>query len=43
MNIITEENVLSEITNKRQLKRLVVLPYDLGVKQAFPEDIKVGK
>lgn len=40
VNIITEKDVVSEITNKRQLRRLVVLPYDLSVQSAFPENIK---
>lgn len=32
---------MDEITNKRQLRRLVVLPYDLIVKDVFPEYVKV--
>lgn len=40
VNIITEQDVVNEITNKRQLRRLVVLPYDLTIKNAFPEDVK---
>ncbi|KAF7992870.1 hypothetical protein HCN44_005214 [Aphidius gifuensis] len=39
-NIITEPSVVNEITSKRQLKRLVVLPYDLTVKDVFSENIK---
>ncbi|XP_015603970.1 RNA-binding protein NOB1 [Cephus cinctus] len=39
-NIITEQDVVNEITNKRQLRRLVVLPYDLSVKDVFPENIQ---
>ncbi|KAK0167989.1 hypothetical protein PV327_001834 [Microctonus hyperodae] len=39
-NIITEQSVVNEITNKRQLRRLVVLPYDLVIKDVFPENIK---
>lgn len=39
--IITCSEVVSEITNKRQLRRLVVLPYDLIVKEAFPENVKI--
>lgn len=31
---------MDEITNKRQLRRLVVLPYDLVVKEAFPENVQ---
>ncbi|KAJ8672671.1 hypothetical protein QAD02_003931 [Eretmocerus hayati] len=38
--IITEPSVVNEITSKRQLRRLVVLPYDLEVKDADPDDIK---
>lgn len=41
-NIITEQSVVNEITNKRQLRRLVVLPYDLVIKDVFPENIKFG-
>lgn len=40
VNVITEQDVVNEITNKRQLRRLVVLPYDLNVQSAFPENIK---
>lgn len=38
--IITEPSVVNEITNKRQLKRLVMLPYDLSIKDVFSENIK---
>ncbi|OXU30886.1 hypothetical protein TSAR_002607, partial [Trichomalopsis sarcophagae] len=38
--IITEPSVVDEIKSKRQLRRLIVLPYDLEVKEAYPEDIK---
>lgn len=38
---MTCQEVVDEITNKRQLRRLVVLPYDLIVKPVFPENIKV--
>ncbi|RZC41609.1 NOB1 Zn bind domain containing protein [Asbolus verrucosus] len=38
--IITCQDVVNEILNKRQLKRLVVLPYDLEIKDVFPENIK---
>lgn len=31
---------MAEITNKRQLRRLIVLPYDLVVKEAFPENVQ---
>lgn len=40
-NIITCPEVVNEITNKRQLRRLVVLPYNLIVKEVFPENVKV--
>lgn len=39
-NILTEQAVVDEITSKRQLRRLVVLPYDLKVQEAFSENIK---
>ncbi|KAL0117703.1 hypothetical protein PUN28_008839 [Cardiocondyla obscurior] len=40
VNILTEQAVVDEITNKRQLRRLVVLPYDLKVQETFAENIK---
>ncbi|XP_078038529.1 RNA-binding protein NOB1 [Augochlora pura] len=40
INIITEQDVVNEVTNKRQLRRLVVLPYDLIIQTAHPENIK---
>ncbi|KZC05070.1 RNA-binding protein NOB1 [Dufourea novaeangliae] len=40
VNIITEQDVVNEVTNKRQLRRLVVLPYDLAIQCAHPESIK---
>ncbi|RLU18449.1 hypothetical protein DMN91_008806 [Ooceraea biroi] len=40
VNILTEQAVVDEITNKRQLRRLVVLPYDLKVQETFTENIK---
>ncbi|XP_043270864.1 RNA-binding protein NOB1 [Venturia canescens] len=40
VNIITDQNVVNEIRNKRQLRRLVVLPYDLVIKDTFAENIK---
>ncbi|XP_011261678.2 RNA-binding protein NOB1 [Camponotus floridanus] len=40
VNILTEQAVVDEITSKRQLRRLVVLPYDLKVQEAFSENIK---
>ncbi|XP_050310033.1 RNA-binding protein NOB1 [Anthonomus grandis grandis] len=38
--IITCQDVVDEITNKRQLRRLVALPYDLVIKDVFTENIK---
>nr|CAD7199290.1 unnamed protein product [Timema douglasi] len=38
--IFTIQEVVDEITNKRQLRRLVVLPYDLQLKDVFQENIK---
>lgn len=38
---MTCQEVVDEITNKRQLRRLVVLPYDLIIKPVFPENVKV--
>ncbi|CAG9862732.1 unnamed protein product [Phyllotreta striolata] len=38
-NIITCPEVVDEIKNKRQLRRLIVLPYDLIVKEVFPESV----
>ncbi|CAK9832405.1 RNA-binding protein NOB1 [Anthophora retusa] len=40
INIITEQDVVNEVTNKRQLRRLVVLPYDLTIQNAYSENIK---
>lgn len=40
-NIVTCADVVKEITSKRQLRRLVVLPYDLEVKEVYPENITV--
>ncbi|XP_044592718.1 RNA-binding protein NOB1 isoform X2 [Cotesia glomerata] len=40
VNVITEESVTAEVKSKRQLRRLIVLPYDLQVKDADPEHIK---
>lgn len=31
--------MIDEVTNKRQIRRLVVLPYDIKVKEVFPENI----
>lgn len=38
---MTCPEVVAEITNKRQLRRLVVLPYDLIVKEPFPEFVQI--
>lgn len=40
VKIITEEDVVHEVKNKRQLRRLVALPYDLSIQTADPENIK---
>ncbi|KAB0797980.1 hypothetical protein PPYR_08973 [Photinus pyralis] len=40
-NIVTCQEVVNEITNKRQLRRLIVLPYDLSIKNVYPESIQV--
>lgn len=37
---MTVQEVVDEITNKRQLRRLIVLPYDLIIKDVFPENIR---
>ncbi|CAF4955818.1 unnamed protein product [Pieris macdunnoughi] len=39
-NIYTVQEVVDEITNDRQRRKLVVLPYDLKVKNVFIESIK---
>ncbi|KAK6623742.1 hypothetical protein RUM43_009595 [Polyplax serrata] len=39
-NIITATEVVNEVKSKRQLRRLIVLPYDLQVKDVHPENIK---
>lgn len=39
-NIYTVQEVCDEITNDRQRRKLVVLPYDLKVKDVFPENVK---
>jgi hypothetical protein len=38
--ITTLQEVVNEIVNKRQIRRLVVLPYDLQIKDVFQENIK---
>ncbi|XP_008545989.1 RNA-binding protein NOB1 [Microplitis demolitor] len=40
VNVITEESVTAEVKSKRQLRRLVALPYNLVVKDVDPEHIK---
>lgn len=40
-NLFTVEDVVKEIKNKRQLRRLVVLPYELKLKDVDPENIKL--
>lgn len=42
-NIYTVQDVLDEITNRRQLRNLVVLPYNVTVKDVFGENTKQGK
>lgn len=42
-NIITIQEVVNEITSKRQLRRLVVLPYDLKITNVFSENVKFSK
>ncbi|KAJ1519900.1 hypothetical protein ONE63_004139 [Megalurothrips usitatus] len=39
-NVITCQDVVDEVTAKRQIRRLVVLPYELQIKDVFPENIK---
>lgn len=39
-NVVTCQEVINEVTNSRQLRRLVVLPYELQVKDVFPENVK---
>ncbi|XP_049791564.1 RNA-binding protein NOB1 [Schistocerca nitens] len=39
-NVYTVQDVLDEITNKRQLRNLVVLPYNVVVKDVFTENVK---
>lgn len=38
--IATVEEVVNEITSKRQIRRLVVLPYDLQIKPVFQENVQ---
>ncbi|ENN76325.1 RNA-binding protein NOB1 [Dendroctonus ponderosae] len=39
--MVTCQEVVDEIRNKRQLRRLVVLPYDLEIKHVFPENVQL--
>uniref|UniRef100_A0A1A9UEH5 RNA-binding protein NOB1 n=1 Tax=Glossina austeni TaxID=7395 RepID=A0A1A9UEH5_GLOAU len=39
-NVLTVPEVLSEVRNKRQIKRLCVLPYDLQVREPRIESVK---
>jgi RNA-binding protein NOB1 len=41
--ITTVQEVVNEITNKRQIRRLVVLPYDLKIKDVFQENIQYSE
>jgi hypothetical protein len=41
--IATVEEVVNEITSKRQIRRLVVLPYDLEIKPVFQENIQYSE
>jgi hypothetical protein len=41
--IATVEEVVNEITSKRQIRRLVVLPYDLQIKPVFQENIRYSE
>jgi len=42
-NVTTTPSVTKEITSKSQLRRLVVLPYELDLKEPFTDHIKHGK
>lgn len=42
-NLFTVAEVVNEIKSKRQLRRLVVLPYDLQLKDVDPESVAVVK
>ncbi|XP_073830071.1 RNA-binding protein NOB1 [Musca autumnalis] len=39
-NILTVPDVVNEVRNKRQIRRLCVLPYDLQVREPRPECVK---
>lgn len=42
-NIVTVQEVVDEITSKRQLRRLIVLPYELKIVNVFPENVTFSK
>lgn len=42
-NIVTVQEVVDEITSKRQLRRLIVLPYELKIMNVFPENVSFSK
>ncbi|KAK3922387.1 RNA-binding protein NOB1 [Frankliniella fusca] len=39
-NVVTCQEVVNEVTNSRQLRRLVVLPFELQIKEVFPENVQ---
>lgn len=39
-NIVTVQGVIDEIKNDKQLSRLAVLPYNLKIREPFPENLK---
>jgi RNA-binding protein NOB1 len=41
--ITTVQEVVNEITSKRQIRRLVVLPYNLQIRNVFEENIQYGE
>lgn len=41
-NAITIPEVVKEVTSKRQIRRLVALPYDLQLKEPDPDSVKLG-
>ncbi|XP_059062055.1 RNA-binding protein NOB1 [Achroia grisella] len=40
-NVYTLQEVIDEVTSDRQRRKLVVLPYDLKIKDVFTENIKI--
>jgi len=38
--VLTVPDVVAEVRNKRQIRRLCVLPFDLQVREPRPESIK---